>query len=150
MIRFTVPGDPVGQGRARSTKSGMHYTPARTRKYEAAVAAAAGSAMRVAGLQPLTCPVRLIVECRFAVPVSWPSWKRQDALDQRILPTCRPDLDNVLKAVKDGLNGIAWTDDAQVVVVVGEKYYWPRAEVEVCIEPVSAASANAKRGDIAA
>ena len=46
----------------------------------------------------------------------------------------RRDLDNGIKAILDGLNGIAWADDAQVVRLLAEKHVDPmnpRAEVEI-------------------
>ncbi len=150
MIRFTIPGDPVGKSRARSTKAGHHYTPYKTRAYEKRVARAAQAAMLAAGLQPLTGPVQLIIVCRFAVPKSWPEWKRTAALEHRIRPTGKPDIDNVCKSVTDGLNGIAWLDDAQVVQIVCEKSYSATPEVTVIVDSIQAASANAKRAEVAA
>jgi Holliday junction resolvase RusA-like endonuclease len=41
----------------------------------------------------------------------------------RILPKRKPDIDNVLKVVLDSLNGIAYKDDSQVVMVTGRKIY---------------------------
>lgn len=32
-----------------------------------------------------------------------------------------PDIDNLIKAILDGLNGIAWQDDKQVVKVIAER-----------------------------
>ena len=40
-------------------------------------------------------------------------------------PTARPDLSNLLKAVEDALNGVAYEDDAQVVRVTGAKLQVP-------------------------
>ena len=34
-----------------------------------------------------------------------------------------PDIDNVLKAVMDALNGVAYEDDKQVVEVICRKWY---------------------------
>lgn len=37
----------------------------------------------------------------------------------------RPDIDNFVKSVLDGLNGLAWDDDGQIVKITAEKYYSP-------------------------
>ena len=49
------------------------------------------------------------------------------------LPTKKPDLDNVLKAVLDGLNGIAFVDDSQVVAITVRKKYTLTPSVAVAI-----------------
>ena len=49
------------------------------------------------------------------------SW--QPPLDGRLLPTSKPDTDNVLKAVLDGCNGVLWRDDVLVVDVRIRKRY---------------------------
>jgi Holliday junction resolvase RusA-like endonuclease len=57
-------------------------------------------------------PVKLIVMAFFAPPASWSAKKRAAMLGKP--HTQRPDADNIAKAVKDGLNRIAWGDDCQV------------------------------------
>lgn len=133
-IKFTVPGEPVAKGRARAfVRGGMvaHYTPAKTERYEARVAIFAQQAM--GWRAPLAGAVALHVVAHFGIPASWPKKLRQAALDGREHVTRRPDLDNVLKAIKDGMNGVTWIDDAQVVEISARKCYGaePRVEVEV-------------------
>jgi Holliday junction resolvase RusA-like endonuclease len=48
------------------------------------------------------------------IPSSWSAKKQQLAVAGEILPTGRPDLDNVAKAVKDALNGVVYRDDAMI------------------------------------
>lgn len=49
--------------------------------------------------------------------------------------TTKPDIDNMEKFVADCLNGIAWTDDSQIVMSHTSKHYAddgnPRTEIEV-------------------
>ena len=40
-----------------------------------------------------------------------------------ILPTKKPDCDNILKVIFDSLNGLAYDDDVQVVSVTFQKVY---------------------------
>ena len=40
-----------------------------------------------------------------------------------ILPSRKPDIDNVLKVVLDALNGVAYKDDSRVVAVTARKIY---------------------------
>ncbi len=48
--------------------------------------------------------------------------------------TGKPDLDNLVKAMKDGLKGIAYKDDKQVVFTEAGKEYGP--EAKACVEVV--------------
>jgi Holliday junction resolvase RusA-like endonuclease len=50
-----------------------------------------------------------------------------------VFPNVKPDLDNVVKAVLDALNGVVYLDDAQVVNLVATKRYATEPRVEVYI-----------------
>ncbi len=121
VVSFIVPGPPQGKGRARATRTGRMYTPAKTVAYESLVALAGQQAMR--GAQPFAGPVAAEINAAYPIPASW-SKKRQDqARAGQILPTGKPDADNIGKAIGDGLNGIVWADDAQIVRLVVTKRY---------------------------
>ncbi|WP_416406505.1 RusA family crossover junction endodeoxyribonuclease [Paracidovorax citrulli] len=118
MITFEIPGDPVAKARPRAAMVGGHarlYTPAKTEKYEARVAVFGQQAM--AGCPAFTGPVALSVTALFSIPPSWPKKRQAAARAGTELHTKKPDLDNVIKAIKDGLNGIVWADDSQVAVL---------------------------------
>lgn len=124
MITFTVPGDPVGKGRPRATTIGGHarmYTPAKTAAYEQLVAVYASAAMKKAPL--LEHPVRLRLGIYCKVPGTWSKKRRADALAGIERPAKKPDLDNIVKALADGMNGIVWVDDSQIVELVCSKHY---------------------------
>lgn len=123
-VAFTVPGEPQGKGRPRVGRVSGHarlFTPAKTVAYEGLVAHAAQQAMR--GAPPIdgACFIDLTVCC--AVPASWSNRKRASALAGEVRPTKKPDADNVLKAVCDGINGVVWADDVQAVEVRLRKVY---------------------------
>jgi Holliday junction resolvase RusA-like endonuclease len=46
----------------------------------------------------------------------------------------RPDLDNVIKAIADGSNKIAFHDDSQICRIIAEKHYSETPRVEVKLE----------------
>ena len=48
--------------------------------------------------------------------------------------TKKPDIDNIAKAILDGLNGIAYGDDNQISELEIQKLYDSRARTEVEIE----------------
>ena len=130
-IQFEIPGKPVGKARARSTKSGHHFTPKKTVYYEKTVALVAEAAMQ--GQAPWTSPVTLTVSMVCAPADSWPKWKREGALIGQIAPTTKPDLDNVLKSLKDAMNGIVYVDDCQVVSVSMSKFYGDSDYVRIIV-----------------
>lgn len=121
-MEFIVEGNPKGKARPRfSHKSGTVYTPAKTARYERlirkAFLAAGGKAI------PSDCYVGIIVDAYFQIPKSYTKGKRLACQHNVNRPAKKPDIDNVLKAVMDALNGAAYVDDKQVVSVTCRKYY---------------------------
>ena len=108
---FTVPGRPVPKQRPRAGKNGNLYTPKATREYEKAV----GWAARQVFSNPYDGPIELILKIYIMARAG--------------------DLDNYIKSICDGLNGIAWQDDSQVTRIradlVIHKKAMERAEVLV-------------------
>lgn len=124
MIRFVVPGQPQGKGRARIGRVGAHarmFTPAKTVAYEALVAREAAVVM--AGRPLIDGPVWCSVDLHCQIPASWSKRKQAEALAGSVHPTTKPDADNVVKAIFDGLNGVVWRDDVQVVGLTLTKRY---------------------------
>lgn len=123
-VAFSVPGTPQGKGRARIVKIGgfsRMATPPKTVAYEGLIGWYATQAM--AGAKPLDAAVAVMVAMVYPVPASWSRKKREAALLGTIVPTCKPDMDNVLKCVGDGGNGIVWADDRLIGKVAMSRSY---------------------------
>jgi len=134
-IAFTVPGEPVAKGRAKFARRGAFvttYTPEKTARYENLVKLAAEAAMEAKRYSMLEGPVELRVFAVRSIPASWSQKKQRQAAAGELFPTTKPDLDNVVKAIKDGCNKVVWKDDSQVIDIVAKKRYGePRVEIEV-------------------
>jgi Holliday junction resolvase RusA-like endonuclease len=132
VIDFTVPGNPQGKARHRMTKSGRTYTPDKTVAYESLVKLmykeqAHGWAWGK-GQQ-----IGIKVVAYYGIPHSTARKYHGDMLHGKIRPTKKPDADNIAKIIADGLNGVAYYDDAQIVSLQVEKRYgdWPCVQVRV-------------------
>ena len=139
-VCFTVPGEPQGKGRAKIVKIGgfsRMATPAKTVAYEGLVAHEAQAAMR--GAQPFSGPCALEVDIVCSVPKSASKRVSAAALDGKVRPTKKPDIDNVLKAICDGMNGVVWKDDVQAVEVRVSKRYGQTPGVHVRVAALEAA-----------
>lgn len=143
MIRFTVPGQPQGKQRPRVGKIGAHarlFTPAKTVQYEGIVAHTAQVAMAGRPLLQRAVGCNVFIDC--PVPASWSGKKQRMALAGEVMPESKPDADNVVKAIFDGLNGVLWRDDVLVVDLRVRKRYAAtpcvRVEVWEVAEPVQA------------
>jgi len=131
-VAFTVGGVPVAKGRPRasSTPRGIRmHTPEATKRYEATVQGVARVAML--GELPFARPVALTVSIVLPIPKSWSKRRKLLASAGEIAATRKPDADNVLKAIKDGMNGIVYWDDSQVVSIVLTKAYGVLPGVDV-------------------
>jgi Holliday junction resolvase RusA-like endonuclease len=133
-VTFFVPGQPIGKARPRITRAGHAYTPKKTVDYERSIAWQARAAMR--GMLAVPFPVAIHVRMHFGVPQSWGRADKAAALTGILLPTTKPDADNVLKAVKDALNQIVYVDDCQVVEGTFSKRYAELPGVDVTVESI--------------
>jgi len=134
MVVFTVDGIPQGKGRPRFRRAGnfvQTYTDAKTKTYEEAIRSASGVAMGSAS--PLEGPVSVDLYIRVPVPQSYSKTRRAMCLEAVERPLKKPDIDNVIKAYLDAMNGIVYIDDTQVVRVSAKKTYSSVAGVDVCI-----------------
>lgn len=122
VMTIKVPGIPVGKGRPRMSVRGGHpraYTPEKTVRYENLVRTTFMNDYPDA--VPLDVPVRVDIYAQFPIPKSWSKKKKASAVDGFV--SKKPDIDNIVKAVFDGLNGVAWTDDSLVAVLEASKRY---------------------------
>jgi Holliday junction resolvase RusA-like endonuclease len=117
-VRFFVDGKPVPKGRPRVTQHGT-YTPKSTRAYETAVR----TAWEREGVMPFAEgeALELDVVAYFPIPKGTPKKRRAEMVAKPY--TKRGDLDNIVKAVMDALNGYAYPDDAAIWNIAARKRY---------------------------
>lgn len=135
VINFVVHGSPKGKGRPRFTKNGHVYTPAETAQYETLVGMSYRNSAR--GYK-FTSPVRVTIRAYHRPPKGKSKKVVEDMMNNHILPTKKPDADNVAKIVLDALNKVAWEDDTQVVEMMVIKRYAEEPMVAVTIEEIDA------------
>jgi Holliday junction resolvase RusA-like endonuclease len=133
-VIFTIRGEPRGKGRPRFTKTGRVYTPTETAQYESLVGLSYRNSAR--GYK-FTSPVRVTIKA-FLKPPKKSKKVVEDMLNGRILPTKKPDVDNIAKIILDGLNKVAWDDDTQVIEMMVTKRYSEEPLVAVIVEEIDA------------
>lgn len=128
---ITIPGKPIAKKRPRFVRRGKFvgaYNCQETEegrfKWELA--------SQMAGKDPIPSgvPIRLSAVFYMPIPSSTPK-KWLSSVGHRHVK--KPDLDNLVKFVKDCANGLIWKDDSQVFCVLAFKYYSdnPRTELTV-------------------
>lgn len=131
---IVIPGTPHGKGRPRFYR-GRAVTPKATRAYETRIQHAAALVARGRRYSDTTA-LRIIVTAAMPIPASWSARKQAQALAAQIRPTGRPDADNLLKIACDGLNGLIFRDDAQIVVATVTKMYSTTPGLRIQIEGI--------------
>lgn len=123
MIKLRLPIEPQSKQRPRAGR-GKVYTPSKTRIFEARIK------QLTKHLKPIDGPVTIKATFVFRRPKKMS--KKQVGRQPRLGV---PDVDNLLKALCDGLQGRAVTNDSSFVEVTGTKLYGALGE-EPCIEIV--------------
>ena len=134
-MMFEIPGEPHGKGRPRFRRLGNFvstYNDKKTQSYEALVKQSAKQAFGDTDI--LETPVSLYLYIRFSVPKSYSKKRVEACLNGFEKPSKKPDIDNILKSVMDGLNGTIYKDDNQVTNVHMTKVYATEPGVEVLLK----------------
>ena len=126
-----IEGTPGYKERVRLNRRTLTlYTPSATKDYEKLI----GDCFQKCCDQKFEGALSVSITAVMPIPKSVSKKVRQDMLSQKVLPTKKPDIDNIIKIIFDGLNGIAFDDDKQIVEVSAKKIYGARPQVVVAIK----------------
>lgn len=118
----------MGKERPYVVRSGSHvFTPAATARYENLVKLLALEA----GITPIDGPVHIVISVFVSVRQSWSKRKQNDYLGGPA--AVKPDLDNVIKSIMDGLNGVGYADDKQVAAVTAMRTWGNQDSVSITL-----------------
>jgi len=136
-ICFEVPGQPRGKGRPRFARRGNFvktYTDAATASYEDQIRFYALQAM--GSSEPLKTALEVFIYVKLPVPQSYSKKRTEACLSGLERPCKKPDLDNIIKAMMDGMNEIVYDDDVQVISIQATKRYAINAGVDILIKEI--------------
>lgn len=119
-----MKGKPVPQGSMKFIRPGVmiHSRAADLAVWRADIARNA----ELFGFKPVSGGVKVEIDFIFSRPKSV----------QRAFPTVAPDLDKLIRAVLDGLTGVAYEDDSQVILIQATKTYGQNVGAWIGIEQV--------------
>ena len=120
-IKFDIPPRPKGRPRFAN---GHAYTPKLTNEYEKTIA----EEYILKGLKKHLGAISVFITFNYRIAQS-----RIKELRHGDICTEKADIDNLVKAILDGLNGVAFLDDKQVYKIAAEKKWADSNSVDVMI-----------------
>lgn len=143
VVGFTVFGEPVAKQRPRTVRNkkrngkiAVHtYTPSKTKNQEEKIALVY---KLIYGGFKFDKNVPLMMSCKFYFKIPGTmdgkyvnKSMKEKMISGEIRPTKKKDVDNLIKTVADGANGVIYEDDSQIVEMTASKYwsYEPRTEI---------------------
>lgn len=148
-VKLVILGEPMGKQRPKfSTVNGFvkTYTPEKTQSYENLVKYAYQEKYGEMVFRPHS-QIKAHIIAHYGISKGhYKFYKRtntteldtigRDMKGGLIRPTKKPDTDNIAKICLDSLNGIAYTDDSQIVELAVEKWYAEEPKVEIYLESI--------------
>lgn len=131
---FIIPGKVQPKQRPRVTRNGHAFTPKETVEYENKV-----KECYLADNEKLlfSGAIEIVVNVYLQIPKSTPKKKKEQMLLGYERPIARTgDVDNFLKSIADGLNGVAYFDDCQIVQATINKWYSEEPKAEITLREV--------------
>jgi len=128
---ITIPGKPIAKKRPRFFRRGNFVGTYNAQETEESRAMLIISQSAKLLPVPIEKGTPISIDCLFVMPYPASlSAKKRAANPPHVK---KPDVDNMVKFLKDVCNGIIWHDDCQVVNLTARKEYGenPRTEVEV-------------------
>ena len=133
IYEFEVPAKIIGKGRPRlNSYTGQVYTPTRTKDYESLVEQY--FLLKYPRYKTIEGRAKVTIIGYFEIPKSTSKAQREQMLQNKISPTKKPDIDNVIKIVLDAMNKFAFKDDTQITKIEVEKLYSDVEKLYVKIE----------------
>ena len=135
MVCFDIEGNPIPKGRPRFRRTKTFittYTPKKTLDFEDQVRKAAQDAMGKTDL--LETPIAVYLYFRLPIPQSYSKKRSEACLNGSEKHIKRPDLDNLIKSVLDGMNGVVFKDDSQITSLHCTKVYSNVAGVNILVK----------------
>lgn len=145
-IKFIIPGPPVGKQAKQRDERGFDFVPKLSRDYYKWIRKHFDD--QFPNFEQFDCALIVEYKVYFLIPKSWSKKKKEMAVSGQIVPTVKPDLDNISK-IFDALNPErikdsrtkqivriitrAWRDDAQIARLKLSKDYSFNPRVEVTI-----------------
>ena len=121
MITFRVNGIPIPQGSMKVINGRvLHSQGSALAVWRSLI----GWEAKSAGASPHSLPVKITIS--FFMP--------RPKTVKRAYPSVAPDLDKLVRAVLDGLTGVAYADDGQVVQIHAQKLYGASVGAEIRLE----------------
>jgi len=138
-MQFSIEGECVPKKRVKFNRyTGTAYTPKETVDYERLVGDEFVKQLPVGytGLPLFTEdePVTIHIVIGIPIPKSYTKKLRQQIEEGKFFPTKKPDIDNCIKSILDGLNGYAFADDKQVCSITATKTFMVEPKTVVWIE----------------
>ena len=122
IFEFEVEGEIIGKGRPRvNTYTGHTYTPTKTKDYEEYVKQ--NFKIKYPNFEPIKNRVSVKIIAYFKIPQNTTKKNEELMYEGIISPTKKPDIDNIVKIILDGLNKMAFADDNQITKLEVEKKY---------------------------
>lgn len=133
IYEFEVPGKVIGKGRPRlNTYTGTVYTPTKTKDYETLVEQY--FLLKYPKFKALEGRLKVKIIAYFEMPKSTKKSDIEEMLENKISPTKKPDIDNIVKIVLDSMNKFAFRDDTQITKLEVEKIYSFEEKIFIKIE----------------
>ena len=133
IYEFEVPGKITGKGRPRvNSYNGIVYTPTKTKDYECLVEQY--FLLKYPKFKMIEGRIKVEIKAYFDIPKSTKKSYIEEMLENKISPTKKPDIDNIVKVILDAMNKFAFKDDNQITKLEIEKLYGKEEKVYIKIE----------------